>query len=171
MGRDPFQGIEANIRMCSKYWPDISGGPKGVTSFFCLLSDMAFKLPWPKFDLTITMDCDYNNSTDRTDWTHNISSTQTILPECDFVCQDLPLNDLQKYNRTWTEGELSVGSVASYACKGEKLRIYLNFKPLTFFAENCRGRRSFSRFSNLPNNWPKMQKGGRETLWQMVLGK
>jgi len=73
----------------------------------------------------LSFNCTVNPATNQTDWmyTKPDGTLSTEMPQCLYICDHEPIENLKLYNRTWVTGKFSAGTKASYSCAGKKCQI------------------------------------------------
>ncbi len=84
-------------------------------------TDMGFDVPFFTKQSKLFYNCVVNPVTNKTSWMYkkpdgNLASE---MPQCNYLCDNDPLDDPKLYNRTWVSGTFTVGTKASYNCSGK----------------------------------------------------
>ena len=83
--------------------------------------EMAFGQPYFLPSMSLHVNCGENFKENKTDWLWISAvdkSVSNAIPSCDYLCESDPIEDKLVYNRTWTAGSLSLGTIATYTCIG-----------------------------------------------------
>ena len=81
---------------------------------------MAFSLPFAQKKGKSYVKCVLDFTGSNLDWMYQLAdqSWSSVLPNCNYLCSQDPLDKPHMYNRTWDKGVLTAGTVAKYKCSG-----------------------------------------------------